>query len=142
MRFAEPRRLAQEEKAAPEEAKAKKQAARTQRAASKAVLRTRWLKRREALEVRKQWQGSRTFDAWLLEQGEFALNKMDEAEAAEMPQVCHRCAVFADLLGVQKWQWYVFTMEKLAWVYAKDQKALQASLDGLKQDFQLSTTSE
>ena len=41
-----------------------------------------------------------------------------------------------------KWQWYVFTMEKLAWVYAKDKKALQASLDGLKQDFQLSTTSE
>ena len=33
-------------------------------------------------------------------------------------------------------------MEKLAWVYAKDKKALQASLDGLKQDFQLSTTSE
>jgi len=31
---------------------------------------------------------------------------------------------------VQKWQWYVFTMEKLACVYAKDKKALQASLDG------------
>ena len=87
-------------KAAPEEAKAKKQAARMQRAASKAALRTRWLKRREALEGRKQWQGSRTFDAWLLEQGECALDKMDEAETAEMPQVCHRCAVFADFLGV------------------------------------------
>jgi hypothetical protein len=51
---------------------------------------------------------------------------MDEAETAEMPQVCHRFAAFADGLGVQKWQWYVFTMEKLAWVYAKDKKALQA----------------
>jgi hypothetical protein len=37
-------------KTAPEDAKAKKQAARTQRAASKAALRTRWLKRRETLE--------------------------------------------------------------------------------------------
>ena len=67
---------------------------------------------------------------------------MQDAEVADLLQVCCRCAVFADLLGVQKWQWYLATVEQLACAYAKDMKALQASLDGLKQDFQLSTTSE
>jgi hypothetical protein len=34
------------------------------------------------------------------------------------------------------------TMEQLALAYAKDKKMLQASLDSLKQVFQLSTTSK
>ena len=129
-------------KAAPDEAKGKKKAARAKRSASKAGMRERWVEQRELLEGRKQWQGPRCFDAWLLAQGERALDQMQDAEVAEMPKVCCCCAMFADFSGVQKWQWYVCTMEQLAKAYAKDKKVLQASLDSLKQDFQLSTTSK
>ena len=129
-------------KALPEQAKGKKKAARAARAASKAEVRGRWVKQKATLEARKQWQGSRCFDKWLLQQGERTLDELAGAEAAAMPQVCHCCAVFADFSGVQKWQWYVCTMEQLAKAYAKDKKVLQASLDSLKQDFQLSTTSK
>ena len=124
------------------QAKVRKKGARTKRAGTKAAIRERWVEQRKLLDGRKQWQGPRCFDAWLLAQGERALDQMQDAEVAEMPQVCHCCAVFADFSGVQKWQWYVCTMEQLAKAYAKDKKVLQASLDSLKQDFQLSTTSK
>ena len=124
------------------QAKVRKKGARTKRAGTKAAIRERWVEQRKLLDGRKQWQGPRCFDAWLLAQGERALDQMQDAKVAEMPQVCHCCAVFADFSGVQKWQWYVCTMEQLAKAYAKDKKVLQASLDSLKHDFQLSTTSK
>ena len=84
-------------KVAVAEAAAKNKVKRTERAATKATVRERWLKHREVLDGRKQWQGSRCFDQWLLGQGERVLDGLQEAEEAELPKVCCYCAVFADL---------------------------------------------
>ena len=43
---------------APAAKKAKNKVKRTERAATKATVRERWLKHREVLDGRKQWQGS------------------------------------------------------------------------------------
>ena len=129
-------------KAAPDEAKGKKKDARAKRSASKAGMRERWIEQRELLEGRKQWQGPRCFDAWLLAQGERTLDQMQDAEVADLPQVCCRCAVFADLLGVQKWQWYLATVEQLAMAYSKDRKALKEHLDTLKKNFEAAPACE
>ena len=40
--------------------------------------------------------------------------------------------MFANCLGVQKWQWYLFTVEALAMDYSKNKKVLQEHLDKLK----------
>ena len=120
-------------KAAPDEAPEK--AARAKRSASKAGMRERWVEQRELLEGRKQWQGPRCFDAWLLAQGECTLDQMQGAEVADLPKVCCRCAVFADFSCMQKWQWYVCAVEQLAMAYSKDKEALKEHLDTLKKNF-------
>ena len=129
-------------KAAPDEAKGKKKAARAKRSASKAGMRERWVEQRELLEGRKQWQGPRCFDAWLLAQGERALDQMQDAEVAEMPKVCYCCAMFADFSGVQKWQWFLIAVEQLAMMYSKDKKALKEHLDTLKKTFEAAPACE
>jgi hypothetical protein len=77
-----------------------------------------------------------------LAQGERTLDQMQDAEVADLPQVCCRCAVFADLLGVQKWQWYLATVEQLACAYAKDKEALKGHLDTLKKNFEAAPACE
>ena len=105
-------------------------------------MRERWVEQRELLEGRKQWQGPRCFDAWLLAQGERTLDQMQDAEVADLPKVCCRCAVFADFSCVQKWQWYVCTVEQLAMAYSKDKEALKEHLDTLKKNFEAAPACE
>ena len=125
-----------------EGSQAKNKAARTGRAATKKAVRTRWLKHREMLDERKQWQGSRCFDQWLLEQGESSLDGMQEEEEAEMPQVCCHCAVFANLSGLQKWQWYLCSIEMLAVAQAKDKPAMTARLVKFREKFAAASVGE
>ena len=61
---------------------------------------------------------------------------MQDAEVADLPKACCCCAVFADFSGVQKWQWYVCTVDQLAMAYSKDTEALKEHLDTLTKDFE------
>ena len=124
------------------QAKGRKKVARTKRAATKAAIRERWVEQRELLDGRKQWQGPRCFDAWLLAQGERTLDDMQGAEVADLPKVCHCCAEFADFSGVQKWQWFPITVEQLAMTYSKDKKALKEHLHTLKKTFEAAPACE
>ena len=133
---------AKKKKMPQEQVAGRKKVARTKRAATKAAMRERWVEHRKLLDGRKQWQGPRCFDAWLLTQGERALDNMQEAEAAEMPKVCCRCAVFADFSCMQKWQWYVCAVEQLAMAYSKDKEALKEHLDTLKKNFEAAPACE
>ena len=51
---------------------------------------------------------------------------MQEEEEAEMPQVCCHCVVFANFSGLQKWQWYLCSIEMLTVAQAKDKLAMTA----------------
>ena len=129
-------------KALPEQAKGKRKAARTARAASKAEVRGRWVKQKATLEARKQWQGSRCFDKWLLQQGERTLDELAGAEAAAMPQVCHCCAVFADFLGAQKWHVYLAAVESVALGMAKNRAQAKSLLQALQKNFAVTECAE
>ena len=107
-------------KTLPEQAKGKRKAARAKRAATKAGVCGRWVKQKSTLEARKQWQDSRCFDKWLLQQGGCLLDEPTVGETAAMPQVCHCCAMFADLLGAQKWHAYLAAVESVALAMAKE----------------------
>ena len=50
--------------------------------------------------------------------------------------------MFADFLGVQKWQWYVCAIEQLAMAYAKDTSALLEHLGTLKDTFEAAPACE
>ena len=69
------------------EAAGKKQAARTKRAATKAAVRQRFLHYMGVQERRKQFDGPRTFDAWLLHVASEHMESADGADAAPMAQV-------------------------------------------------------
>ena len=129
-------------KALPEQAKGKRKAARTARAASKAEVCGRWVKQKATLEARKQWQGSRCFGKWLLQQGERTLDELAGAEAAAMPQVCHCCAVFADFLGAQKWHVYLAAVESVALGMAKNRAQAKSLLQALQKNFAVTECAE
>ena len=65
----------------------RKKAARTKRAATKAEVRQRFLRYRGEQERRKQFDGPRTFDAWLLHVASEHLDSTNNADPAPMPQV-------------------------------------------------------
>ena len=65
----------------------RKKAARTKRAATKAEVRQRFLRYRGEQERRKQFDGPRTFDAWLLHVASEHMQSADSADAAPMSQV-------------------------------------------------------
>ena len=131
-------------KALPEQAKGKRKAARAKRAATKAEVRGRWVKQilKATLEARKQWQGSRCFDKWLLQQGERTLDELAGGEAAAMPQGCHCCAVFADFWGAQKWHAYLAAVESVALGMAKNHPQGKSLLQALKRNFAVTESSE
>ena len=70
-----------------EQVAGKKKAARTKRAGTKAAVRQRFLDYRATQEKRKQFDGPRTFDAWLLHVAGEHMESADSADAAPMPQV-------------------------------------------------------
>ena len=70
------------------------------------------------------------------------LDQMQDAEVADLPKVCCRCAVFADFSCVQKWSWYVCAIEQLAKAYSKDKEALKEHLDTLKKNFEAAPACE
>ena len=70
-----------------EQVAGKQKAARTKRAGTKAVVRQRFLDYRATQEKRKQFDGPRTFDAWLLHVAGEHMESADSADAAPMPQV-------------------------------------------------------
>jgi len=130
-------------KALPEQAKGKRKAARAKRAATKAEVRGRWVKQilKATLEARKQWQGSRCFDKWLLQQGERTLDELAGGEAAAIPQVCHCCAVSADVLGAQKWHAYLAAVKSVALAMAKNHPQGKSLLQALKKNFAVTESS-
>ena len=67
---------------------------------------------------------------------------MQDTEVAVVPKVCCCCAVFTDLSGVQKWQWYACTVEQLVMAYSKDKEALKEHLDTLKMNFEAASACE